>query len=154
MAGVGDEVDAHLLGAFQIGQIGEQQQSRRRAVGIDPETVHMQGEDAAAHPRHLNLDDLRAATAENPANGVAGRRLTQELMDFHPYEAGTEARRGGAVGGLHTGARVEQNQRFGDGVENRPLQTFGTFEGSNLIAPQVSEWAKWAAKSLSRRSSA
>ena len=73
---------------------------------------------------------------ENPADRVAGRRLTQQLMDFDPSEAGTETRRGGAIGGLHTGARVKQNQGFGDGVENRPLQAFGALEGGHPIAPQ------------------
>ena len=58
MASIGDEIDAHLLGSFHIGQVREQQQRRPRRAIINTVGVHMKRKEMPTYRGGLKFDDL------------------------------------------------------------------------------------------------
>ena len=120
VAGIGDEIGAHLLGALQFGDV-VQGQHRDRTLGRRPRRCGQSGRAAGARPARVRVNSTtRAASPRNTASAAAS---TAGLRNAAARSRGGEQRAdksaGGGVGAHDPPPLVEQDQRIGDRGDDR-----------------------------------
>ena len=120
VAGIGDEIGAHLLGAAHGGQIVQLNQHQAR-IGRRHCGPHARDKGfVMALDRHQKTesDGFRLAARQHAVDRFQHRRRAQHGRDVFSLRAGAQQHFGGAVGEQHMAGGVEHDDGIGEAFEN------------------------------------